>query len=225
MPTIPIAAAVISVAILVVGFLIGVWSGPEIDPLKERIAALESRLDEQGNVSAAAEAAAGEAKAAAEEAKGALDTLTARVDEVAAQAGDTSAIKDRVNAFETSLTETVGNLEASMSALKDETAAMIKTAAEGATAPTPSSDGAAAAGVQRLSIGASAWAVEGLVSVALSAILGEDSARVYINGAPHVLELDHAVRLRDLPGEAGNCTAILKGIHGREADIAVDCQG
>lgn len=241
MPKIPITA-VVAVAILVVGFLIGVWTGPDIDPLEERIAALESRLDEQGGVSAAA----GEAKAAAEEAKGALDALTARVDEVAAQAGDTSAIKDRFNAFETSLTETVGNLEASLSALKDETAAMIKTAAEGTPAPAASSDGAAAAGgtqmaaatsgeegalpppgpgVQRLGIGDSAWAVEGLVSVGLSAIQGEDSARVYVNGAPLVLELDRAVRLRDLPGEAGDCTATLKGIHGRQADIAVDCQG
>ncbi len=80
-------------------------------------------------------------------------------------------------------------------------------------------------GVQRLGIGGSAWAVEGLVSVGLSAIQGEDSARVYVNRAPLVLELDRAVRLRDLPREAGDCTATLKGIHGRQADIAVDCQG
>jgi len=134
----------------------------------------------------------------------------------------------------------------SLSAFKDETAAMIKTAAEGTPAATPSSDGAAAAGdtqmaaatsgeeaappppgpgVQRLGIGGSAWAVEGLVSVGLSAIQGEDSARVYVNRAPLVLELDRAVRLRDLPSEAGDCTATLKGIHGRQADIAVDCQG
>jgi len=234
MSKIPKYTTIVAVAILVVGFLIGVWAAPDIDPLEERIAALESRLDEQGGASAAAEAAAGEAKAAAEDAKGALDALTARVDEVAAQAGDTSAIKDRVNAFETSLSETVGNLEASLSALKDETAAMIKTAAAGtqmaaATSgeeAAPSSDGAAAGPVvQRLGIGGSAWAVEGLVSVALSAIQGEDSARIYVNGAPLVLELDRAVRLRDLPSEAGDCTATLKGIEGRQADIAVDCQG
>jgi uncharacterized coiled-coil protein SlyX len=235
MPKIPITAVIAAAAILVVGFLIGVWTGPDIDALEERIAALESRLDEQGGVSAAAEAAAGEVKAAAEEAKGALDALTARVDEVAAQAGDTSTIEDRFNAFETSLAETVGNLEArvhdqmaalktnisdvteSLSAFKDKTAAMIKTAAEGTPPPGP--------GVQRLGIGGSAWAVEGLVSVGLSAIQGEDSARIYVNGAPLVLELDRAVRLRDLPGEAGDCTATLKGIHGRQADIAVDCQG
>jgi len=225
MPMIPIAAAVISVAILVVGILIGALSGPDVDPLEERIAALESRLDEQGGVSAAAQAAAGEAKAAAEEAKGALDALTARVEEVATQAGDTSAIKDRFSAFESSLTETVGNLEASLSALKDETAAMIETAAQGTPAPAPSSDSEAAASVQRLGIGGSAWAVEGLVSVALSAIEGEDSARVFVNGAPLELRLDRAVRLRGLPDEAGDCTATLKAIHGREADIAVDCQG
>lgn len=248
MPKIPKYTTVIAVAILVVGFLIGVWTAPDIDPLEERIAALESRLDEQGGVSAAAEAAAGEAKAAAEEAKGALDALTARVDEVAAQAGDTSAIEDRFNAFETSLTETVGNLEGrvhdqmaalktnvfdvteSLSAFKDKTAAVIKTAA-GNTQMAAATSGEEAAppppgpGVQRLGIGGSAWAVEGLVSVGLSAIQGEDSARVYVNGAPLVLELDRAVRLRDLPGEAGDCTATLKGIHGRQATIAVDCQG
>jgi uncharacterized coiled-coil protein SlyX len=233
-PKIP-PSAVIAVAILVVGFLIGVWAGPDIDPLKERIAALESRLDEQGGASAAASAAAGEAKAAAEDAKGALDALSARVDEVAAQAGDASAIKDRFNAFETSLNDqmtalktNVSDVTQSLSAFKDETAAMIKTAAEGTQmAAAPSSGGAAAAGpvVQRLAIGASGWAVEGLVSVALSAIQGEDSARVYVNGAPLVLELNRAVRLRDLPDEAGDCTATLKGIHGRQADIAVDCQG
>ncbi|MEM7225631.1 MAG: hypothetical protein AAF495_21815 [Pseudomonadota bacterium] len=257
MPKTPILA-VIAVAILVVGFLIGVWSAPDIEPLEERIAVLESQLEEHGGVSAAAQAAAGEAKTAAEESKGALDTLTAKVDEVAAKAGDTSAIEDRFKDLESSLTTTVGNLEAhvhdqmealktevshvteSLSAFKDETAAMIESAAK--STPAPSSEGAAAAGatqtaaapsveetppepgVQRLGIGGSAWAVDGLVSVALSAIQGEDSARVYVNGKPLVLELDRAVRLRDVPRAAGDCTATLKGIHGRKADIAVDCQ-
>ncbi len=242
MSKIPKYTTIIAVSILVVGFLIGVWAAPDLDPLEERLAALESRLDEQGGASAAAEAAAGEAKAAAEEAKGALDALTARVEEVAAQAGDTAAIdtaaiEDRFTAFETSL-----------SALKDETAAMFETAAQGAPAPAPAADGAAGDGaaapgdtqmaaaaageeaaplprVQRLGIGGSAWAVEGLVSVGLSAIQGEDSARVYVNGAPHTLQLDRAVRLRDLPDEAGECTATLKAIHGRQADVAIDCQG
>jgi hypothetical protein len=266
MPNIPITA-VIAVVILVVGYLIGVWTGPDTDALEARVAELESQVEAQGGVAGAAETAAGEAQAA-------LDALSARVDEVAARvdeqagalaesSGGVEAIEQRFNAFETSLTETVGNLEArvhdqvtalqsavegvesdvagvskSLTTFKAETAEMVKTAAEGEPktmsdaggtqmAAAPAGEAAApppAPGVHRLGIGASTWAVDGLVSVALSAVLGADSARIFVNDRQVELSVGETRRLSGLPAEAGTCEATLEGIHGNQADVRVDCE-
>lgn len=244
MPKIPMQA-VAAVAILVVGYLIGLWTGPDTGELEARVTGLEAQLEEQGGVAAGAEAAAGEVK-------GQLEALSGKLDEQAAAAAKSgeglSAVEAKFNELETSLTEKVGNLEAqvhdqvtglqeAVAAIKGDLAGVagsVDALKVGAAAPAPAAQQVAAApaaepmgepepGVHRLGVGASAWAVEGLVSVALSAILGDDSARIFVNSQSIELGVGETVRLFDLPAEAGDCTATLKGIAGGMADIAVDC--
>ena len=250
MPNIPMQA-VAAVAILVVGYLIGVWTGPDTDELEAQVAALQGDLEAQSGAATATETALGEIK-------GQVEALAAKLDEQAAAMAEASgglgAIEEQFAEFESALTETVGNLEAavhdqvssldaaigdmkgdlagvgeSLASLEAETAAMAKAdssqpaAYETATASATIQPEALEPGVHRLGVGAAAWAIEGLVSVALSAIHDEDSARIFVNGESYEIDLGATIRLPKVPEEAGDCTATLKAIAGGSADVAVDC--
>jgi len=210
-------------------FVLGIFIQGGFTPDVDRVTAQVRSLDETVTSLSAAESARDEA----------VQDLTASVRDLSDVVGERQALDkdaveglselaDRTAAIETAVAEMGGTIAEVPAAIRAELGPMLRGAIEtvspspgGAVTPGASSANADGAQTVTLTIGQSAWLVEGRVSAALAYVYPDGgSVRIGLANALHDLSVDETV---DVRLEDRQCTVGLAAVAARSATVRIDC--